>query len=1037
MSVIYPSGWSGILVPDLRVVATADSERGPHVGPAAPGDNVGQLVLRTLRTERVAALDDVTLTCSRGGASVTGGLPAEVQVEVGTGQRMGWMEPVVSWGADSASYLATAAPRVTRPGGRSGWWTPLYSDDIDGLLDVPHDLCPADGGQVLAVALEEVGGVVVLHSSVHDSTGARLWSSAQTIDLDDYDPVSTTIREVRVAWRAGAAILLLNGRDLSGVTRDRIYQWTSDDGGVSWAFVGASSDAVTDTACAVLDVAATSAGLLIVWAHQDDLTSSLRATVLASPTQALSAASWVAVDTPASSWDDSDAARVLKLDGAVVVDSDGTAWLLYLTTSAVGYALGSVDGGATWAPAINGASAGRWASPDSSATRPADTDAVAVGGAIVWHGVVSSRLHRLQLGGWTSRGATPNRLSDAGPARGARGSWNLAAWSLTWLPWGTPGGTTWTAAGVASETLIGQLTITYGSAGRAGRMYTASMATSNADAQVVAVRWVAAADGPRTSHQAPVVVGVVAGDGAAAAYGIRIAVGDDEVAVYKRTGATSYTLIGSATAHGFGSSLTEWYARAAFDMTTGDLEVVLVGRLDTGIDLAGRDDWTDVLEVTGAGWNLYGVVSPELAFGSFVESGESGTWREVQWREPEFFSTPGYPDEVAGRPVAAAPICAPPDVLVVGGGGIGAEDDAWTVGTAYDHAADHVLDPNPGLTWQSAGTTEAALTLEWGDHQAGPILGIVLRGVVAEDISVDLWDGSAWVPVPTSSGWSCVGPLDVSGSGSVLRPTSGLGVQVQLREAELDGAYVELGGAVGVVDGTRAGVWGVGDYARASLVTSGWSSGPASSGQALVHARDLALVVEVGNTAYTKARVTLAAAAAAWPDGTCWSVRRALVGAIRPLGDAYGWGRSVRVEVDVEDGRTPDGRIRPRALAPPRRTAEVSWTDGVDTTRAGDGYDPDAIGPSSGGEPIANLGATPWTVAGILEELRGSEGEVVFIPWLELDRLDGALSVATLNRRHHFLHGRIIGSIAIDTAQGDADVDEVVRVNTLTIREEV
>lgn len=1039
MTVREPSSWGGFLVPDPRVVLTADREDGAHVGPPVPGtDNVGDLVIRSLRIDRSAAVGDVVVTATRGGAAATSGRPTEVSVTVGTGEAQGWMEPTVAWGEDEAISTGSAPARVTRVGGASGWTAVLYSDDIDGLVDDFHDLAPAGDGELLAVTVEDAGSAYVIHSSIHDAMGTRLRAARQVIDVDELQPAATGVRAVRVAWFKGSALLLVNGRDPAGATRDRIYQWSSDDDGLSWVYVGSTLDTDADIPSSVVDVVTTAGAIVVVWVDHDCLENELRATTLASPTQPLWTAARVSVDTSDDIWNDSDPERIQDLDAALVATEEDVLHLLALTkTGAEGLMVGSVDHGVTWREAENGARAARWAVPDDDAVRLTDTDAVSVAGAVLWHGREGVYQHRLQVGGWTSRGATPTRLTDAGPDRGPRGTWTTFGWTETWQPWGHAPGAPWTFTGTASVSFTGTA-LSFGgpSASREGGRYVATLPTSNAARQTLTVRAVAAAADLGVDHEAPVVFGARFSDGVSDAYAVRVAIGSDRIRVYKQGLVGSWGLVASE-AHAFGTATVEWYARISVAMTTGDVDVSVTGRLASGITLTGRDDWSDLVDVSFAGIDL-SLTTGQMEWGGFLALGEHATWKAIAWCRPEGSSVQGYPEEIPGRPLSTRPVLLVPDIIVAAAGGAATTDDTWSIKTAYDHAATHAGDPNPGLSWRPGGRTAGTLTAMWGDDQPGALVGILLRGLTAEAITVELYSvtAAAWVAVTTSGYSRGLSPLWAAAAGKVLRPASGSGARPQLREAELDGAWVRLNGKVGQVTQTRAGVWGVsGDSARGALVTDRWTSQPAS-GSADVLARDMLIICHVGADAYTGARVTLASASSAWPDGVAWSVQRMLVGAVRAFGDAFGWGRALRVDVAVDDGRTSDDRVRPTALGPPRRTAEVSWTDGVDVTRGGDAYEPDGVAVREGGMAVANAGATPFTLQGIFEEVQGAAGELVFIPGVDRDVLDAPLSSTVLHRRHQFLHGRLTSSYSADSAQGDPEVDEVLRVASFTIREE-
>jgi len=140
--------------------------------------------------------------------------------------------------------------------------------------------------------------------------------------------------------------------------------------------------------------------------------------------------------------------------------------------------------------------------------------------------------------------------------------------------------------------------------------------------------------------------------------------------------------------------------------------------------------------------------------------------------------------------------------------------------------------------------------------------------------------------------------------------------------------------------------------------------------------------------------------------------------------------------VEVETAELPSGRVRPKQKLPARRVAEVSWTDGVDTSPVmKPSRSPDWIG---GDVPWADVGSTPWQIQALLERINGEAGEVVYIPRRpNFTELESSGHYEVLPRRHNFLHGRITSSVTHDAVQGEEDSTEIIRVGTITIREEV
>lgn len=155
-----------------------------------------------------------------------------------------------------------------------------------------------------------------------------------------------------------------------------------------------------------------------------------------------------------------------------------------------------------------------------------------------------------------------------------------------------------------------------------------------------------------------------------------------------------------------------------------------------------------------------------------------------------------------------------------------------------------------------------------------------------------------------------------------------------------------------------------------------------------------------------------------------------LPGAVQAVGQDYGWGHTAVYEPQAETNTSRDGVSRVRRLGPVTRTWSWSWVDGVDVTRLrGVAPTPDWVGSdATTTDGMANAGDVPWLLAGILEELRSGEVPVVAIA--SIPDAAGTVTDPTL-----FLYGRLVSSISVENVMGDEGVDELVRVNTVTIKE--
>jgi hypothetical protein len=144
----------------------------------------------------------------------------------------------------------------------------------------------------------------------------------------------------------------------------------------------------------------------------------------------------------------------------------------------------------------------------------------------------------------------------------------------------------------------------------------------------------------------------------------------------------------------------------------------------------------------------------------------------------------------------------------------------------------------------------------------------------------------------------------------------------------------------------------------------------------------------------------------------------------------------VQTVATMDDGKTADGRIRPRSLRPPHRVLSVKWDSGVPEDRMGE-TTPEVVGDGSN-NPAAYVGSTARTIEGMIREIEGAEGEVVALMGVKYQWV-GEESSYTLLRREQFLHGRVTSSVQRDTMIDDGVPGETpsatVRVGDLVIEE--
>ena len=260
----------------------------------------------------------------------------------------------------------------------------------------------------------------------------------------------------------------------------------------------------------------------------------------------------------------------------------------------------------------------------------------------------------------------------------------------------------------------------------------------------------------------------------------------------------------------------------------------------------------------------------------------------------------------------------------------------------------------------------------------------------------------------------------------------------RLHEAEAVGSYLRVDDgsapAVAQIAQTREGVFGgVTGPGRFVLATE-----PAATDGAVdieILPRDLLLLWHNSDD-YANITIEISAATSTWPSGTKWEIARAMVGPVMLLGDQWETTISMQTSATLDDGKTADGRIRPKSLRPPYRVVSVAWPNGVPEDRVNETI-PQVVGDGSN-DPSAWVGTTTHAVEGLFCELAGAEREVVAIMGVAYQAI-GEEASKTLQRREQFVHGRITSTIQRDVVMGEGipgdTARDLVRIGTITIEE--
>lgn len=823
--------------------------------------------------------------------------------------------------------------------------------------------------------------------------------------------------------------------DTMAEPRDYIMQYASDDAGSSWRLVYDGSGA--GTPAAIGDVEAVDGGYVVAHFTGGEAVVSH-----------LASASSPIVSQPRvlgiGEGDDSDDKRVLAYKISAAASESGRVWFHWISTvTALGRAAYSDDAGRTVVLSefnFTFSRDGSWIDVGGY-TVPAHDVTASDGGfdAVIDSG--GNPVTRLRLGGWTSAGQAP-ALVDGQNLR--LGNSLTQGWRVGWFGGlGAPEAGSWTETGAANHARVialGSMTFTGNTSGREPRFYARNIGSGGVDlSATVRLSGATSANLDGTGAEAGPLFAIVNLNHGATKHRVQIDIGADKIrAFYVQTGGARVAL-GAAQTHSLSGTMT-WVINVT-SSAGGDVAVDARGRTFDGSTY--DDDWSQ-FTFSGTPTSNSDFAASAVSVGVNIETGETATLTE-------FWSTAdnGGTDlgSVPGRPVSSRWIALPGDALIRATGGVADEGDAWVIGDALDGSTVEIGDTG----WISDGTAAATVEIHLPESLPGPVVGVCLRGLVADELQVDFYDGlGALIDSVEQPHWitgaSMTASAILSGSNGPdqrivqpwvegATPFSGM-----VRPAEFDGCHAVYDDRVERIRRTRGGRWGSGStYATAALtVDSNDAGGAATDNAGAILTRDVLILARPDQADVRKIVLTFSGEeSGTWPADTAWRVDRVVAGQVVALADPNDWGWTQRVVAPVDSGETSDGRINPIRVGPPRREVEISWPNGVWTGPATeDGADPPFVAVTPEGVAWANVGQTPDVLMGIHEQLHGPAGEVVFLPDQPADMFGGAFAVA-FPRRLRWIHGRLAGdALQTDNVVGDGDHDnEVVRTSTLLIRE--
>jgi hypothetical protein len=727
-----------------------------------------------------------------------------------------------------------------------------------------------------------------------------------------------------------------------------------------------------------------------------------------------------------------------NVDASAWIDENGIIYVAGRQPGVAGFPaimVRSADNGATWAglgqSSYLSADVSAWYTSNDSATFIRDFAMTSQGGrSVAFHnwtaapGNEDNSLGVCYLGGWS-------QVTMPGYKTFSRDN-SRVAFERNWLPFDLPDAVGWgvTASGTESGTLAspGVLNITTGT-GR--RFYT--IVPPGTPAEGILTRCtVATANSAAPGHE--VILRLTAEDGSEG-YRVRVTFRDTQISLFDMYN-------GGGTQ--IGSPLTiSCAAGVQFMIGINDGKCSAWARLS---DTSDDRQWINIVsnqtlsDNGGGGGN-------QIKFGNDTASAATSLWSELHYVSDEYAGAglaPGQdnPSELFPRAFSTSPQWINSGIYVQAKSGPAFRGDEWTIATRSEFPVSNVLpavSPSPRDKWRSVGTGQARIAFRFAEGGAmSSVMGLYLEGINFRTGSIEGWNGSAWVSITTFDAATELTGLPYLRDGATIKPSlTGHTAQRYIGFDELDGATVDLGSSkYRKISRNTAGLWSdtliatVTKPLQAHLETIDGTE-PAS-GTANIWASRLLVTIRAAAN-FTGYRLVIDSQSNA--DGY-FEIGSAVLGPVFLFSRDYSWGRVLALESNTELTEARDGTRRSRVLGPPRKKVEFGWIDGIDMKPIlGVNPDPDYFRATTTGsaKPAALDGETPFLVRDLVGHLNGQHTPCVYLA----NVAKGTPDVQQTTAPDAAIYGRIMTGVRLETVQGEELSDEVTRIATITLEQEL
>ena len=484
------------------------------------------------------------------------------------------------------------------------------------------------------------------------------------------------------------------------------------------------------------------------------------------------------------------------------------------------------------------------------------------------------------------------------------------------------------------------------------------------------------------------------------------------------------------------------------DMTTPMQFMICIEsarRLEVYYRRPGASAWTSAVQTSSV--TTTGGSASRIDWGHVSASSSTSEWRAVwyvantsaasstakrdQWRSTG--STIVARQKVLGRPLAAlggslaSPASYPRVSLLSVAPTAGT---TATVEPAHGYPVDHldpIASPSPRQVWRSTDTSEQVIEWYLDDTLTTADLtyyGLYLSGANFRTAELEYYDGAAWQSwVQVDLGES----ITYSRTGNTLQASSGSPRWLQQHEAV--GGHVLLSGAV-----RRAVEWNATGYGSAAGTRSrirladATGTDPASGSGTLVLPRGVAASLTQVEAQRVRLRIPSQQTVAGY-----FELGAMAIGRVYALGSPVDFGSGQSTLIDVREDEAPGYATRSRRSPPRRRWSLAIAESNVAGIRDGvAGY------LAADGAPTIGVGIE-GDVAPLLEGLlaQGIDASPVLVLPAPPETEDGNNGYTTTETRRDVLWWGRVSAVQWDNVVGELGADELHRVATVTIEEDV